>query len=252
MSEVLFEVFGLSVTITAVYTAASVIVLLLFMSLWLAGRKKKTQKKIFAGQIMNSIGFGLLPAIAVLKAFVATGAGTGVKIFEPLPEIHWMSTNGYFRPDRIESASALLCFVLVCLWLLARKDGIPDNGDLLPISICLWASVRLVSEDFRNDPRSFFHYISCGILAVCMILWCIRREKKIRAPMRNFIDLSSVFVCIAVHLITTNGILSAGSEIGDFAVKSGSAFLALILTLMVGGEVRKLFQKEEPESAIVT
>ena len=245
MSEVLFEVFGLSVTVTAVYIATSVIVLLLFMSLWLAGRKKKTQKDIFAGQVMNGIGFGLLPAVSVLKAFQGTSTGRGIKLYEPLPEIRWMSVNGCFMPDRIEAAAALLCFILVCLWLIVKKDDIPDNGDLLPISVSIWASIRLVSEDFRFEPRIIFHYTSYLTLIACMILWCIRRKDMIRSPLRNLADLSAVFLCISVHLITTYGILSTGSEVGDFAVKSGSAFLALMLTLTAGGEVRKLIRKDE-------
>ena len=105
MSEVLFEVFGITVTVTGVYALISFLVMMLFMSLWLAGRKKKTGKEIFAGQVMNGIGFGLLPALAVLKAFQEMSTGAGATVFEPLPAIRWMTLNGYFRPGRKRTAS---------------------------------------------------------------------------------------------------------------------------------------------------
>ena len=113
MSEVLFEVFGVNITITAVYGVVSVIVLLLFMSLWLAGRKKRSGREIFAGQVMNGIGFGLLPALAVLKAFQEAGTGAGAKVPEPLPYIRWLSVGGYYMPGRIETAAACASFMQV-------------------------------------------------------------------------------------------------------------------------------------------
>ena len=84
MSEALFEVAGVTVTVTAVYSVISVVVLFLFMALWLVGRKKRTGAEIFAGQVMNGIGFGILPALAVLKAFQEAGTGAGSKVLEPL------------------------------------------------------------------------------------------------------------------------------------------------------------------------
>ena len=245
MSEELFEIAGVHVTVTGICAVCSVLVLILFMSLWLFGRKKKTGKPVFAGQVMNGIGFGLLPALAVLKAFQTVGMGSGAKLFEPLPMIRWITQGGFFMPGRIETASAVLCFVFLCLWLIIRKKELPDNGDLLMISVCIWAAIRLVTEDFRNEPRDLFRYTSAGTILGCMILWIIRRAKNMRAPGRTIADLLAAGVCIAVNLLTAKGVLSAGSEIADFAVKTGSALLLMMLTLMVGGDVRKSLQKNE-------
>ena len=52
-------------------------------------------------------------------------------------------------------------------------------------------------------------------------------------------------ICIGIHLVTVKGLLTAGSDIGDFAVKTGSALLLLLLTLMVGGDVRKSMRPEK-------
>ena len=180
MSEVLFEVAGVDVTVTGVYAVFSVVILFLFMGLWLIGRKKRTGKEIFAGQVMNGIGFGLLPALAVLKAFQEAGTGTGSKVLEPLPCIRWLSVNGYYMPGRIETCAAAVMFLLVCLWLILRKNELPDNGDLIMITVCIWAAIRLVTEDFRTQPMNLFRFTSCGTILLCAVLWSVRRTRHIR------------------------------------------------------------------------
>ena len=246
MSEVLFEAAGVNVTVTGVYAVVSVFILFLFMSLWLIGRKKRTGKSISAGQVMNGIGFGLLPALAVLKAFQEAGTGTGSKVLEPLPCIQWLSVNGYYMPGRIETSAAAAMFLLVCLWLILRKKELPDNGDLMMISVCIWAAIRLVTEDFRKEPMDFFRFTSCGTILACAILWSVRRARYSRMTARTIIDLTAVCVCIAINLLTSLHILSAGSGIADYAVKTGSAALLLFLTLMIGGDLRRITEKQAP------
>ena len=80
-------------------------------------------------------------------------------------------------------------------------------------------------------------------MMLCLIIWIVRRSKICRMPLRTAADLAAVSLCIAVNLLTATGTLTAGSGIADFAVKTGSALLALILTLIVGGDVRKLKQR---------
>lgn len=246
MSEVLFEAAGVNVTVTGVYAVVSVFILLLFMTLWLIGRKKRTGKSIFAGQVMNGIGFGLLPALAVLKAFQEAGTGTGSKVLEPLPCIQWLSVNGYYMPGRIETSAAAVMFLLVCLWLILRKKELPDNGDLMIISVCIWAAIRLVTEDFRKEPMDIFRFTSCGTILACAILWSVRRARYSRMTARTIIDLTAVCACIAINLLTSLHILSAGSGIADYAVKTGSAALLLFLTLMIGGDLRRITEKQAP------
>ena len=243
MSETLFEFLNVKISITGIYATASVAVLILFMSLWLFGRKKKTGRPLFAGQVMNGIGFGLLPALAVLKALQEMSTGNGSEVFEPLPLIPWLTEGGFFRPGRIETAAAAVGFILLCLWLIMRKDEMPDNGDLLMISVCLWAAIRLVSEDFRRQPQLFFHVTSCAAILACLILWSVRRAKMIHAMTRMIVDLLAVCACIAVNIVTATHLLTTGSEIGDFSVKVGSAFLALMLTMMAGSDLRRIIRR---------
>ncbi len=247
MSETLFEVAGVSVTVTAVYSVVSVIVLFLFTALWLMGKKKRTGADIFAGQVMNGIGFGILPALAVLKAFQEAGTGMGSKVLEPLPCVRWLSVAGCYMPGRIETVAAAAAFLLLCLWLIIRRTELPDNGDLIMISVGIWAAIRLVTEDFRAEPMFLFRCTSCVTILFCATVWSVRRIRLVRVPARTVTELGAVCVCIAVNLVTAENVLTAGSAVADFFVKIGSAFLMLMLTLMIGGDLRRIIQKNDPE-----
>lgn len=244
MSEKLFEIFGITFTVTYVYGILSLFILILFMIWWLLNRKKRTGKPVFAGQVMNGIGFGLLPALALLKTFQDISYGKGAAVIEPLPQVRWLCQEGCYRPMRIEAAAALFLFFLLCLWLILRKEEFPDNGDLLMIGVCLWSVIRLGTEDFRREPHILFHCASSATLILCLVIWTVRRIRICRMPLRTIADLTAVTACITLNILTTVGILSAGSEIADFAVKMGSALLAMSLTLIAGGDVRKILQKE--------
>ena len=244
MGEVLFEAAGMKVTVTGVSVLVSALVLILFAGLWLSGRKKRTGREIFAGQVMNGIGFGLLPALAVLKAFNEAGTGAGAKVTEPLPCVGWLSMSGFYMPGRIETAAAAAMFAFLCLWLIFRREELPDNGDLIMISVCIWAAIRLVTEDFRREPVDLFRYASCATVLLCAVIWSVRRAGCIRMPVRTVADLTAVCICIAANLMTAGHILSAGSEIADYAVKTGTAALMLILTLMTGGDLRRIMRKQ--------
>ena len=243
MSEALFDVSGITITITAVYGTASFLILILFMSLWLMGRKKRSGKPIFAGQVMNGVGFGILPAVSLLKALQEMSTGNGSVTPDPIPKIPWLTVNDCYRPGRIEAVAALALFLIMCLWLIARKNEIPDNGDLLIISLCIWAAIRLVTEDFRDDPMDLFRFTSCGTIVSCLLLWIIRRTWIHPSKLRSIIDILSVGTCVAVNLLTSFSILNAGSEIANFSVKTGSAGLMLVFTLIVGSDLRNMQQK---------
>ena len=243
MSEALFETAGITVDIKGIYAMLSILVMILFTALWLTDRKKKTRKPFFAGQVMNAIGFGLLPSLAILKAFQQMSTGTGTSVFEPIPMVRWMTEHGCFVPGRIEAIAAVLGFLFLSLWLIVRKKEMPDNGDLLMIAICIWAAIRLITENLRNKPMDLFRIASCGVMILCMLIWSVRRMKKQYTPGRTGIDLLAAGICIAVNLTASKGIMSVGSRIGDFCVQTGSALLLLLLTLMTGGDLRKILEK---------
>ena len=120
MNNVLIEVGGSGISIGVAAYASAAAVLLLMMTLWLTDRKKRTGQPIASGQVINGIGYGLLPMLTVLRAFQEPDAGTGTVVTEPLPLVQWLSTEGRYMYCRIEIVALLACFVLLTLWLIMR------------------------------------------------------------------------------------------------------------------------------------
>lgn len=240
MSEVLTEIAGVKLPVTAAAAAVAVVVLILFMTWWVIDRKKRTGKPLHAGMLMNGIGFGVLPAMAVWKAFEEIGSTrTGIAVIRPLPYIRWLSEDGFFVPCRIELAAALVCFAGICIWLILRKEALPENGDLLMTGVCIWAVIRLVTEGFKVNYVVLYRYESCAAMLICLAVWTVRRGRIRYMPRRMIADWLTAAVCTAMIVITMNGILTAGSEIGDLLVITGSGLLMLTVILLAGSDLRK-------------
>lgn len=241
MSEVLTEIGGVNVTIKITAAAVSLAVILLFTALWLAERKKRTGRAASFGEWMNGIGYGLLPAAAVWKAFEhMMRSGSGSEVAEPLPPVPWLTENGLYCPCRIEMSAALLCFIGLSLWLMLRKSEPENRGDLLLVALCLWASVRIVTEDFRPSAGNIVRYIYCSAVMLCLFWWTVRRNRIRLSPARTAADWVAAVFCTGIIAVTAEGILSVGSRIGDLAVIAGCAVLEAALTLIAGSDCRKL------------
>ena len=246
MSEVLTDIGGFRLTVSFVAGAASFLTAVLFTIWWIADRRKRTGVTLHAGMLMNGIGFGFFPGIAVWVAFEVFSAGVdGRTVMEPLPLIRWLSEAGRFAPCRIELCAALLCFIGICIWLVIRRDALPDNGDLLLTSICFWALIRLITECFRADPRNIFRYASCGAMIFCLLAWTLRRGGQKFAGIRIAADLIAAAVCTGVIIVTMNGFLSLGSEIADLAAITGCGLLILILSLLAASDRRRMNPQTE-------
>lgn len=246
MSEVLTEIGGMKLTVTMAASVFSVLIALLLMIWWIEDRKKTTGKPLHAGMLMNGIGFGFFPGIAVWTAFEVFSAGVdGRPVMEPLPLVSWLSEAGRFAPCRIELAAALVSFIGISLWMILRKKPLPDNGDLLLTCICLWALIRLITESLRDEPRDIFRYASCGAMDFCMMAWTLRRGRKRFAWIRIAADLFAAAVCTVMIILTMKGILSSGSEVADLAVISGCGLLIMILALLAGSDYRQMNPETE-------
>ena len=153
MSENLFEVFGVTVTVTGVHVFATVVTALLFMTLWLVDRKKRTGKPIFAGQVMNGIGFGLLPGLAVWKALRDIGVGPGAEIPEPLPLVDWLSKDGFFRPEHIALQPTSSDYEIHC-----RVELTEMLGDNTNIYITAGEDQAILKVDSHDTPETDIDY----------------------------------------------------------------------------------------------
>ena len=250
MPDTLAEIGGIRLTLRACGIIAAALTLLMFTLL-----RKRTQKKAAADTRpltgwLDGIGFGLLPAAAVWKLFENVYAGAGMAVIEPLPAVRMLTENGKFLPCSIEAAAALVCFAMLCIWLIIRKDDLAAGSDLLKVSMCLWSGIRVVTESFREVPDNVLRYIYCSVILICLAAWTARLRNQPRSKQRIAGSWTAAMLCTAMIVLTASGTLSVGSAIGDLAVIAGCAALNVMLALLCGGDSR-LPAETEPHTGPV-
>ena len=244
MADVLAEVSGVRLTVRMAGIAAALLILILFTLLRKAIVKQASSETKTLMKWLDGIGFGLLPSIAVWKIFESVYDGAGRAVIEPLPRIPWLTENGRFLPCNIETAAALLCFAGLCLWLMFRKNELAGKGDLLIVSLCLWAGIRVITESFREAPDNVLRYVYCAVILICLAVWTVRQQKSPHAKQRAAGSWLAAVLCTAMIVLTASGTQSVGSAIGDLAVITGCAVLIVLLTLLSGSDGRELMIQE--------
>jgi hypothetical protein len=214
-------------------------------NLYCHDRKKRNRERNSFGLMLQGAGFGLLPAAAVWNAFLHYDRmGQGAEIIPPMPALPWLTENGTYCPARIDLCAAVICFLAINLWLILRKRDLGRKGDLLMVSGTVWAAIRIATESFHGDNRQMpwghpvLRYAGCMVILICLAIWTGRREKKSKTAVQLILDWIAVLIGTAAIVITSEGILSTGSAIGDFAVLSGAAALIMTVTLTAGGDSR--------------
>lgn len=244
--ETLLSFIGFRFSITGVGGAASFLVIVLFAELWMAdSRKRNGEAALSSGNRLNAVGFGLLPGAAAWKVFEhTTTLGRGKPVFEPLPEIPFLTADHCFLPSRIEMVLSLLCFLAFVGWLILRKDDLPGNGDLLLAVLCVWGMIRTWTEGLRTEP-----FLRAGNVNITQILfsaaalipmgvWASRLEKAKKSTVFTALEWIAVLGCVCIMILNSSGVFSAGSGIGDFSINAGCAVLSILLILLTGKDSR--------------
>ena len=247
MADVLAEIGGFRFTIRSAGIAAALVTLALFMILRFAMNKKTAAGERTLFRWADALGFGMMPAAAVWKLFENRYTGRGREVIEPLPLVGELTEDGRFLPCNIEAALILLCFAGICIWLMIRKDGAAGKGDLLIISLCLLAGIRIVTESFREDPVHIIRYVYCAVILVCLAVWTGRQARDPRGKQRIAGSWIAAVLCTAMIVLTASGTLSVGSAIGDLAVITGCAVLDVLLALTAGSDARGWEASRPPE-----
>lgn len=246
MNDLLTEVFGVRVTYGLAAGGIAALTMLLFLVLWLTTQRRKTEGPIPFGGWMNAVGFGLLPALTVWKAFESfSPLRGGAAVFEPLPLIPWLTEEGAFCPCRIEFAAGALCFLFVFLWLITRKEPLPDNGDLLMTSLVLWAGVRIVTELFREGDSAVTRYVCIGVILLCLLIWTVRKEQGPSGTWKSPVYWIVTLISGGLIAAMAAGFFSAGSPIADLLVTGGCVILLWSMTLSAAGDSRRALEGEE-------
>ena len=232
------------ITVTGAGAIISLLILLLFSAFRVMDSRKRTEE-ISAGEILNSIGFGILPGLAFWKIFEQyTVLGTGTESFDPIRDLPLFTEKGYFAVSRTEILLAMLCFTAVVSWLAFRKDEMPGNSDLLLTVLCVWGMLRAFTEVLRET--TLLRAAGVNLTQVLMMLladfsltvWTIRLEAAQKNTAIAVLEWIAVLSAQAVMVLNTTGVLSAGSQIGDLVVNGGCMILCLLLILSAGKESR--------------
>ncbi len=235
---------GFRVSVAGIGAGVSLLILLAFADGWIRVKKSETANGYAPGRMLNSLGFGLLPAVCVWKVFEAgTLRGPGMPVVQGfqdlIPANGLMTAEGLWLPGRFEAALALVLFASEILWLTLRKNPLPENGDMSGISVCLWSTGRAVTESFRANQIRLpgerpVGWIALAAGTIVFVCWMIRlfRQRGGR---------SYVLACVPVYLISVtglalirNGMLLQENDPAGLILQIALALLAMKATLCAG------------------
>ncbi len=243
-NDELFSAAGLRLGVCGAGAGLAVLVMLAFADGWIGERKRRGGDS-FPGTLLNGLGFGLLPGAVVWKIFEQLSfLSGGAAVQEGIPAWPWLTENGFCAPCRIEISLGIAAFTAVILWLILRKEELPENGDLLPVSLMLWGTIRLISEAFRASEAALPGvpglpvYAAAGIMLVILLSWT-------RRAFRNQKNTGYAFACIPVFLAASavivlqqTGLLTVNPA-ADTAIRGACALLAMKAVVCMGRVTRK-------------
>ena len=231
----------LRISAAGIGAGLSLLVILAFACGWIRARSRRLAQAGGAGRVWNGLGFGLLPGIAVWKIFEQrTLLGQGTSLPEGLDGAWVFSAEGKWLPGLLEAALALALFGAVALWLVLRKQELPENGDLAGVSLALWCSGRLVTETFRENQIALLGsariagWIAAGTMAVILAAWTARAFRIKRNTGYALACVPVFLISIAGMVLIQNGIVRTGIPAADLIMQVCLALLALKAVLCMG------------------
>ncbi len=232
---------GFRLSVSGAGAGLALLVLLTFANGWIGERGRRGEQR-FPQTIVQGLGFGLLPALSVWKAFEQmTARGAGAVVEDRMPAIPWLTEAGLYQPCRVEMVLLLLAFAGEILWLVLRKEEVPENGDLLPLSMSLWATVRLITERFRAGEACGIRpmeYVSAGVLVLCLALWVTRAFRQHKNTGYAWACVPVMVASLAAVALQGLGILSVNPA-ADLAIRCACALLALKAVVCMGRVTRQ-------------
>jgi len=239
--DLIAERSGFRLSVTGIGAGLSCLTLLGFAAL-----RRKAGGGKGAGDALNGLGFGLLPAAAVWKIFEQrTRTGQGREIPEGLPRLPWISEGGAAQPCRIELILALLLFAAILLWLMLRKGETLPAGDLGGVSLACWAAARMLTENLRLRqiaalPEDFriAGWAAAAAMALILILWTGRAFRQQKNTGYAFACLPVFGLSVAGIVLIQNGILTGYTPAVDVIAQVCLALMALKAVLCMGRVTR--------------
>ena len=238
-NDLLFAFGSVRISVSGIGAGLSLLTVLAFADGWILARKSK--EKTGNGRLWNGIGFGLLPGIAVWKCFEqAASQNIGTEVPKGIPQIAWIMEDGKFLPARIELLLAVVLFAAMAVWLIARRESLPDNGDLTGVSLALWCTGRLITDEFHGSQPGLFGagsimgWLAAGIMLIILIHWSGRTIRQRKHT--GYIPVCTVLFLLSVALIVLirNRILPLDNPPAELVLICIGALLALKAVICMG------------------
>ena len=236
---------GFRLTASGIGAGLSLLVLLGFAEAWITARRKTSPEEDGIGRVWNGIGFGLLPAVLIWKIFEAqTSRGGGDAAPGEIPGAGWLLREGRWLPAQAEALLAAGLLIAVILWLVLRKEPIPENGDLMGISLGCYAAGRMLTEGFRAGQESRWFgglagWIAAAVMICALAVWIAR---AVRAKENTGYALACAPVMLAAvagTVLIQNGILRTGNPWADLGMEAVCSLLAMKSLCCMGRVTRK-------------
>ena len=240
--DLLYMLGPVRITVCGIGAALSLLTLLAFANIWIGWKRKgSSEEGEKAFSLLDGLGFGLLPSIAVWKCFEHfTRLGQGNALTEDFPALPWVTEKGLFQPARLEALMALALFAALIVWLMARKKELPAMGDLAGVSLTLWGGVRLVTEGVRISQPGIGGmppvngWLAAASMLICLLIWMIRDIRTYQHP--GYIWACSLVWAgsIALIVLIRNHILIFDHPLADTLLVLCAALLAMKAVLCMG------------------
>ena len=238
-NDLLLQFGSVRIGVSGIGAGLSLVTVLAFADGWI--RVQRPKGNTGAGRLWNGIGFGLLPGIAVWKCFEqASSQSTGTEIPKGFFQMAWLTKDGRFLPARTEMLLAVILFGTIAVWLIARREDFPDNGDLAGISVALWSAGRLVTDGFHvNQPGLFgtggiMGWLAAGLMLIILIHWGGRAFRKRKHTGFFPVCISVFLLSVALIVLIRNRILSFDHPAAELVLICCGALLALKAVLCMG------------------
>lgn len=193
-------------------------------------------RKLPRGVLLDAVGLGMLPGIAVERLGEAgTGMGLGRAIYTP-----WLAKLPFFAATdetgeivhavyRYEALAAALIFAGVMIYLIFRGKEALRGGDVLLMVLTLLGCVQVLLESLRNDGHMVVHFVRINqVLAMALpvialaiwsrrgkkplVSWLVviaaialatRQEFRIDSSENLWLDYGIMALCLALVAVTT-------------------------------------------------
>ena len=235
---------GLRLSVTGAGAGLSLLTLLLFLNGWLRAmrqRDSENPEEAEAGRFWNGLGFGFLPAVTVWKVFEArTLLGRGTPLPEGFGGLPGLTSGGLWLPARAELILSLALFAAVILWLMLRRQPLPENGDLAGVSLTIWGAARLMTEGFRAaqiellGPDRIVGWLAAGAMAAVLAWWTVRTFRQRKNTGYAFACLPVFVVSVIALVLIRNEVFLTRIPAADLILQAVCALLAMKAVLCMG------------------